>query len=116
MKNTLPKQIFVSIFVVALTTLVAGYVSGSAQRGQRARPAAADAGPRVFNTAHYRIRLVSVAQNLVHPYTLTFLPGGDILVTEMEGRIRLIRNGALVPEPVGLVPGVFTLKRTAGEV
>jgi glucose/arabinose dehydrogenase len=34
------------------------------------------------------------------PWSLVFLPGGDQLVTERPGRVRLIQNGALAGQPV----------------
>jgi glucose/arabinose dehydrogenase len=40
------------------------------------------------------------------PWSLAFLPNGDALVTERPGRVRLIRGGALVPEPVARTPSV----------
>jgi glucose/arabinose dehydrogenase len=38
---------------------------------------------------------------------MAFLPGGDLLVTERPGRLRLVRNGQLVAEPVSGVPAVL---------
>ena len=46
----------------------------------------------------------TLADGLVNPWGLAFLPGGDILVTEREGRLRVIRNGALVDAPVAGTP------------
>lgn len=46
------------------------------------------------------IRVERIAEGLEVPWGLAFLPGGDALVTERPGRIRLLRGGALVPEPV----------------
>jgi glucose/arabinose dehydrogenase len=43
----------------------------------------------------------------VNPWSIAFLPGGDMLVTEKPGRLRIIRNGALIPTPVAGVPEVF---------
>jgi glucose/arabinose dehydrogenase len=61
-----------------------------------------------FNTAEVmRIRVVPVARGLVNPWSLAFLPGGDLLVTEKEGRLRVVRNGVLDPKPV---PGVPTVR------
>src|SRR4029453_1217517 len=37
----------------------------------------------------------------------TFLPDGSLLVTEKEGRLRIIRNGVLDPKPI---PGVPTVR------
>ncbi|HYO57415.1 PQQ-dependent sugar dehydrogenase [Archangium sp.] len=44
-----------------------------------------------------------VAEGLEIPWGLAWLPGGDALVTERPGRIRLLRNGALQPAPVATV-------------
>ncbi len=41
-----------------------------------------------------------VAESLEVPWGLTFLPNGDILVTERPGRLRLIRAGEVLPAPV----------------
>jgi aldose sugar dehydrogenase len=49
-----------------------------------------------------RIRVVTVAYGLVRPWHLTFLPGGaDMLVTELPGNLRIIRNGKLDPQAIG---------------
>jgi len=42
-----------------------------------------------------RIRVVPIARQLVNPWSLAFLPDGSLLVTEKEGRLRIIRNGEL---------------------
>ena len=47
-----------------------------------------------------------VARGLSHPWSLAFLPNGDMLVTEREGRLRVIRDGSLDPLPVAGVPEV----------
>jgi glucose/arabinose dehydrogenase len=50
------------------------------------------------------IRVEKVATGLVVPWSLAFLPDREsILVTEREGRVRLIRKGALVPKPVAIL-------------
>ncbi|CAN5755579.1 PQQ-dependent sugar dehydrogenase [soil metagenome] len=51
-------------------------------------------------------RVVTVVDGLVHPWSMAFLPGGDMLVTERPGRLRLVRNGVLQPEPIAGVPAV----------
>lgn len=48
-----------------------------------------------------------VAEGLAYPWSLAFLPGGDMLVTERDGRLRLIRDGILQPEPIAGVPEAF---------
>lgn len=51
-------------------------------------------------------RVVTVAEGLEHPWGMAFLPDGGILVTERPGRLRLIRDGQLQPEPIAGVPAV----------
>lgn len=63
------------------------------------------AGPWEFDTAeHNRIRVVVVARGLSHPWSLAFLPNGNMLVTERKGTLRIIRKGVLDPKPIAGVP------------
>ena len=62
-------------------------------------------GPWTFDTAEqHRIRVSIVVRGLANPWSLAFLPDGTILVTERPGRLRVIRNGLLDPQPVVGVP------------
>jgi aldose sugar dehydrogenase len=80
-------------------------------------PLAIPAEPLEFDTAEVmRIRVVPVARQLVNSWSLAFLPdpstalgagGVTMLVTEKEGRLRIIRNGVLDPKPI---PGVPTVR------
>lgn len=56
-------------------------------------------------TPGYRVE--TVASGLAFPWSLAFLPDGDILVTEKRGGLRIVRAGALDPDPVGGVPASF---------
>ena len=49
----------------------------------------------------FRVRLVPVAEGLTSPRNISFTPDGDALVTELAGRVRLVRDGVLAPEPLG---------------
>jgi aldose sugar dehydrogenase len=53
-------------------------------------------------THDFRVR--ELVTGLEHPWSMAFLPGGDILVTERAGRVRLVREGALRAEPVQGAP------------
>jgi glucose/arabinose dehydrogenase len=64
-------------------------------------------GPFIFDTGEqHRIRIMVVTKGLSHPWSLAFLPSGDLLITERAGRLRVFRNGALDPNPVAGVPAV----------
>src|SRR5690348_13036223 len=47
-----------------------------------------------------RFRVETVASRLEVPWAFAFLPNGSILFTERPGRVRIIENGKLRPEPV----------------
>jgi aldose sugar dehydrogenase len=46
------------------------------------------------------VKVEEVATGLEVPWGIAFLPNQDILVTERPGRVRLVRDGKLVPTPV----------------
>jgi len=69
---------------------------------------------RVDYRVEYRVeyRVDTVANGLVHPWSLAFLPGGRLLVTERPGRLRVIEPGpngqmALRAAPVQGLPPVM---------
>jgi glucose/arabinose dehydrogenase len=65
------------------------------------------AAPMIFDTAEqHKIRVVVLAKGFAHPWSLAFLPDGDMLVTERDGKLRIVRRGVLDPEPVAGVPAV----------
>ena len=57
-------------------------------------------------SAYHDYRVVTVADGLVRPWSLAFLPGGDLLVTERPGRLRIVRDGRLLEESVAGLPPV----------
>lgn len=61
----------------------------------------------VMRSALHDYRVVPVAEGLEHPWSIAFLPGGDMLITERPGRLRIVRHGTLLPDPVPGVPEVF---------
>ena len=84
---------------IVLTLAIAGFVLSLANQVLGQSP--------VFRSAYYQYRLVTVADGLVHPWSIAFLPGGDILITEKPGRLRIVREGKLLSEPVHGTPKVF---------
>ena len=107
---------------ITLVAATAAVVSGVAQDtgGRGPRPAqvrnapppiiwpspALPDGPIVLDTGiQHEIRLV-VTKGLNQPWSMAFLPDGAILVSERPGRLRIVRDGKLDPEPVAGVPAV----------
>jgi len=103
-----PKLSALAVALVATITAV----EGQAPRSSPAPPPL----PQTFFSGETPIRVVPVARGLSHPWSLAFLPdpstslgagGVTMLVTEREGRLRIIRNGVLDPAPIAGVPKVF---------
>ncbi len=81
---------------VLAVTLAAGSASALPPAPQTAK---------VLKTGY---RVTEIARGLDHPWSMAFLPDGAILVTERAGRLRLIKEGSLVPRPIAGVPAVLT--------
>jgi glucose/arabinose dehydrogenase len=89
-------------------TLVAILPGGAQQRQATSldttSPTAPPVLPQVINVQGGKIRVVQVAGGLVHPWSIAFLPDGGVLVAEKPGRLRIVRDGVLAPEPVWTSP------------
>jgi glucose/arabinose dehydrogenase len=64
-------------------------------------------GPAPATRAIGSYTFTTIADGLDHPWSLAFLPDGTMLVTELVGRLRVIRNGALEPQPVVGLPEIY---------
>jgi len=62
-------------------------------------------GPFNYKTGETQdIRVSVYTRGLEYPYSMAFLPTGELLVTERAGRLRIIRNGKLEPNPIANGP------------
>jgi aldose sugar dehydrogenase len=60
----------------------------------------------VYQAERGPYRVVTVAEGLQEPWSIAFLPEGDMLITEKPGRLRVVRGGVLQPDPIQGVPPV----------
>lgn len=91
-------------WLLAATLAMAGHNARADVAPDPVRPAPPpSSAAKVVNTGY---KVVEVAKGLDHPYSMAFLPDGAILVTERAGRLRIIRNGQLQPQPIAGVPPV----------
>src|SRR5688572_23657736 len=89
---------------LATALLAAACASSQAQQAPSAVSAASDT---ILDVQGGQIRVVTVATGLVHPWSIALLPTDrSMLVVERSGRVRLIRDDALVAEPVWSAEGV----------
>jgi glucose/arabinose dehydrogenase len=96
---------FVAAGVAAAVAIIGYQPSNVAAQVQRGSPPLPPL-PTVVRSSDYSILVVELASGLANPWSLAFLPGGDILVTERAGRLRIVREGMLDPEPISGVPEV----------
>ena len=75
--------------------------AASTPDGQAPEPGPVAGAPE--QVAH---RVATVVDDLSNPWAMTWLPNGDMLVTERPGRLRIVRDGALLRDPVDGVPEV----------
>ena len=90
----MPPKVFSKLLSVVLASAAVA-TSGIAQQ------------PAVQRSTMHDYRVVTVADSLENPWSMAFLPGGDVLVTERPGRLRIIRKGKLLP---GAVEGIPTVR------
>lgn len=79
--------------------------SGNRSLAQRLGLAVLCACSAWVSAADYKI--VTLAENLVQPWSLAFLPDGSMLVTELEGRLRRLSADGELGEPIEGVPDVL---------
>ena len=93
--------------MVRIRVAVAAALVLSAWGPLNANPPQAAGQSPVMRSAYHDYRVVTVVEALEHPWSIAFLPGGDMLVTEQAGRLRIVRDEALVADPVEGVPEVL---------
>lgn len=67
----------------------------------------ARAQDRIVDTQAGRLQVRTIASGFDHPWGIAELPDGRLLVTEREGRLRLIGTDGKVSDPVAGVPKVY---------
>jgi glucose/arabinose dehydrogenase len=83
--------------------------------GPRALPSPPlGAGPWTFQTTEATITVSVVARGISHPYAMAFMDDGAILIAERIGRLRVIRNGVLDPNPLPNLPAMIYRGTEAG--
>jgi glucose/arabinose dehydrogenase len=66
-------------------------------------------GPFDYATGEgQNIRVTVLTKALSYPFTLTFLPDSTLLITQRDGKLRVMRGGKLDPNPVAGGPASFS--------
>jgi glucose/arabinose dehydrogenase len=104
---------FSLVSLLVLSVVGAGSAQQTVPRGRGGVPIAPNGIPAVplpdkpleFDTAEgQKIRVVVVARGMSSPWSMVFLPEGDMLITQRTGQVRRLRGGVLDPAPVAGVP------------
>ncbi|MEO1253210.1 MAG: PQQ-dependent sugar dehydrogenase [Pseudomonadota bacterium] len=113
MRNTASQSLFAAAFAIALCGCGEG---GDAEaQAASALPPGGGGGDKELQTTladpapegDTALAVETVAGGLDVPWAISFIPNGDILISERKGTVRLIRDGALAPDPVPGAPEVM---------
>jgi glucose/arabinose dehydrogenase len=94
-----------SILAAAMAAMISTAATPAVDQ-ESARAAPPPPQPAKVVKAGYKV--TEIAKGLDHPWSMAFLPDGSMLVTERQGRLRLIKGGSLQPQPISGVPAVHT--------
>jgi len=61
-------------------------------------------GAQTIRSQEHTFRVVQLVSGLEHPWGLSFLPDGRILLTERPGRLRIVRASRIAPKPSSDLP------------
>jgi glucose/arabinose dehydrogenase len=96
-------------FILKQTLAPHEQTSGDAPSSIRWDPAPLPEGSRDLDSAEeHNLKTTVLTEGLEQPWSIAFLPGGDMLITERPGRLRLFHSGKLSPKPIAGVPAVQT--------
>lgn len=88
-----------------LMAAVAIVVAASSPLGQQTGGSLArETSPRIFDVRNGKIRVVTVASGLFHPWSLAFIDERTLLVFERNGRLRIVHDDVLSPDVVWQSP------------
>jgi aldose sugar dehydrogenase len=92
----------------ALLAMCGAVAAVSSQTAAPQKPTVvADPDGRVITSEKQTFKMDVVARNLETPWALAFLPDRRLLITERPGRLRIVENGTLRPEPLKGLPKVW---------
>jgi glucose/arabinose dehydrogenase len=91
--------VVLSLSVFAAVAMLPIGVQGQPQNKEKKQKAKATA-----------VKSTTMATGLWHPWSLAWLPNGDMLVTERNGKLRTVRDGKLDADPVAGVPPVHSVR------
>jgi glucose/arabinose dehydrogenase len=101
------RRTLASLFCLALLLNVVD--TGAQQAPAPTDPDRLPPAPQVFRSSAQTFRVVPI-KGLNRPFGMAFLPDGGILVTERAGRLRIVRNGVVDPQPIAGMPEVLDLR------
>ena len=106
-----PLAVLIALSSCAASTPTPADRSSAPPATVEAEPTEASADPPVAAAVVSNVEPVTVVDGLEHPWSMAWLPNGDMLITERPGRLRRVSNGVLDPTPIAGVPDVLALRQ-----
>jgi aldose sugar dehydrogenase len=107
-RSTRPMKPSLASIRLAVTAVFAIAASASAV-AQFPQATPLGEGPWDIDTEAGTVHVSVLTREVESPWSLVFLPDGDVLLTERPGRLRVIRDGELDPKPVEGLPELINV-------
>ncbi len=119
MAHTFVKPSLIASLLVLMSSACGEATQAESSAAPGALPPGGGGGDRSLQTTlsdpapegQQALAVETLADGLSNPWAITFLPDGDMLVAERPGRVRLIRDGVMAPDPVPGVPDVLAFNQ-----
>lgn len=105
----LSKLIFICVLIpgcIETTETDVNSINGDFTSGPEAYFPLPESEGEIIESENLNFYVQTVVSNLGVAWGMAFLPDGNVLITERDGNLRLVRDGMLAEEPVAGVPEV----------
>lgn len=94
---------------IAIISLVAG--CSTTNSGNNSSAIGSESNDGILSSDNVQkadnFKKTTVLEGLENPWSISWLPNGDVLITERPGRLRIVRNGKLQQTPISGLPEIF---------
>src|SRR3954447_24719543 len=103
-RSMITPKLACTVIVIAAAAFFTAVVAVARDDAKPATQHAVPTSAAVKPTPEFKVE--EIASGLRAPWAIAFLSDGRVFFTEREGRVRVIENGRLAPEPVLTVPDI----------
>ncbi len=99
------KKILIALFLMTLVLIAGSFFVTNETKQEKVNPS--PTGLNIADKGSDESSPSVVTENLDTPWSMVFLPSKDLLITERNGAVRLVRNGQENAVQIARVPGAY---------